>query len=714
MTDPYQQWQVPPRLARLKDLAYNLWWSWHPEARALFKEVDRSLWATTNHNPVFLLQQAQNRLEVLAKDEGFLGRYDALMEIFDRYLKAEKTWFKQRHPEFAGKAVAYFSAEFGVHNSLRIYSGGLGILAGDHCKTASDLGVPLIGVGFMYPQGYVQQKISLDGWQQNIYEPIDWTVSPVRPLLDASGERVYLDLALGAWKLRVAVWEVVVGRVRLYLMDTNVEGNAAADREISGRLYGGDRAMRLRQEIVLGIGGIRLLRQLKVPAAVYHANEGHSSFLFLELLREKIEAGVPIDEARRQVAESGVFTTHTPVEAGHDVFDEPTVSEYFKSYWSGMGLTQESFLELGRSPGEAGWNMTTLALRLAGRRNGVSRRHGKVSRHMWNKLWPSSPEEQVPIAHVTNGVHLATWVQQELSWTYAQYLGEDWWDNQDDPALWSRIASVPDDELWRVHQRSKEDFLKMLRTRVRTRWIAGLAEPAQVMAQGALLDPSTLTIGFARRFAGYKRATLILRDLDRLKKLLHDPWRPIQLVFAGKAHPADDGGKALIQQVYRLAKDPAFGGRIVFVEDYDMHVARYLVHGSDVWLNNPLAPLEACGTSGMKAAANGVPNLSILDGWWEEGYNGSNGWAVGEPGGRGGGEAADAADVIDIYDIIEKKIIPLYYDRGPDGVPHGWVKVMKESIRSSAPRFCGNRMLKEYVDQFYLPALAAPAGARSA
>ncbi|MBI3553437.1 MAG: alpha-glucan family phosphorylase [Elusimicrobia bacterium] len=712
MTDPYQQWQVPARLSRLKDLAYNLWWCWHPEARALFKEIDRSLWATTHHNPVYLLQQAQGRLQELSKDEGFLSRYDQLVSIFDEYLAAEKTWFKQRHSDFSGKAIAYFSAEFGVHNSLRIYSGGLGILAGDHCKTASDLGVPLIGVGFMYPQGYVQQKISVDGWQQNVYDQIDWSVSPVRPLIGKDGERVMLDLSLDALKLKVAVWEVVLGRVRLYLMDTNVEGNSPADREISGRLYGGDRAMRLRQEIVLGIGGIRLLRQLKVPAAVYHANEGHSSFLFLELLRERLATGLSLENARREVADSGVFTTHTPVEAGHDVFDEHMVSEYFKSYWLAMNLTQEKFLELGRAPNAAGWNMTALALKLAGRRNAVSRRHGQVSRRMWQKLWPSTPEEQVPIAHVTNGVHLATWTQQELGWTYTRYLGEDWWDNQDDPALWSRIGAVPDEELWRVHTRCKEDFLKMLRSRARERWMAGLAEPSQVMAQGALLDPSSLTIGFARRFAGYKRATLILRDRERLKRLLRDPWRPIQLVFAGKAHPADDGGKALIQEVYRMAKDPAFGGRVVFVEDYDMHVARYLVHGCDVWLNNPLAPLEACGTSGMKAAINGVPNLSILDGWWEEGYNGSNGWAVGQAGGRREGENADDADAADIYGILEKKIIPLYYDRGPDGAPHGWVKVMKESIRSAAPRFCGNRMLKEYVDQFYLPALASPVAAR--
>ncbi len=709
MTDTYSQWQVPARLSRLKDLAYNLWWSWHPEARALFKEIDLALWRSTHHNPVLLLQQCPARLEALAGDARFLARYDAVISSFERYLAGEGTWFSKQHPELKGKVIAYFSAEFGVHNSLRIYSGGLGILAGDHCKTASDLGVPLVGVGFMYPQGYVQQRMSVDGWQQNVYEQIDWNVSPVRPVLVPAGGQLILDLSLGNWNLKVAVWEVTVGRVRLYLMDTNVEGNAAADREISGRLYGGDRAMRLRQEVVLGVGGVRLLRSLGIPAAVFHANEGHSSFLFLELLRELTESGKSFADAGREVAEMSVFTTHTPVEAGHDVFSEELVAEYFRHFWPALGLDQDQFMQLGRSPGESGWNMTALALKLSGRRNGVSRRHGLVSRKMWNKLWPTVPEEQVPITSVTNGVHLATWVQQDLSWTYEKHLGQDWWDRQDDEALWSKAAAIPDEELWRVHLKNKEELFKLLRNRARGRWVAGHAEPTQVLAQGALLDPAALTIGFARRFAGYKRATLVLRDLDRLKAMLLDHWRPVQFIFAGKAHPADDGGKELIRQVYRLAKDPAFGGRIVFVEDYDMHVARYFVQGCDLWLNNPLAPLEACGTSGEKAAVNGVPSLSVLDGWWEEGYNGSNGWAIGEAGGRGSGEAADAADAEDIYQTLEKKIVPLFYDRGAGGVPHGWVKVMKESIRSVAPRFCGNRMVKEYVDKLYTARV--PAGA---
>lgn len=709
MTDPYVALKLPQRLERLRDITYNLWWSWHPEARALFKEIDMGLWSSSHHNPVILLQRSGPRLEQLSKDEGFLARYDAVVRALDQYLAAKDTWFSREHADFGARKVAYFSAEFGLHNSLRIYSGGLGILAGDHCKTASDLGVPLVGVGFMYPQGYGQQRISVDGWQQNVYDPVDWNSSPLRPLLKDGGERLTVNVGWNGWNLYVGAWEVVCGRVKLYLMDTNVEGNSAADKEISGRLYGGDRTTRLRQEIVLGIGGIKLLRALGIPASVYHANEGHSSFLLLEVLREKVAAGKSFKDALAEVAESAVFTTHTPVEAGHDVFDEQLVCEYFKNYWPALGLSQEEFLALGRAPGESGWNMTALALKLAGRRNGVSKRHGVVSRRMWHKIWPEKAEEKVPIDSVTNGVHLATWIQQDIAWAYTKYLGENWWDSQDDAQLWSRIAAVPDEELWRLHARNKAELLRLVRNRARERWIQSQADPAQMVASGALLDHSALTIGFARRFAGYKRATLILRDLERLKRLVNNPFRPVQIIFAGKAHPADDGGKHLIQQVYRAAKDPAFGGRLAFIEDYDMHVARYLVQGCDLWLNNPLAPLEACGTSGEKAAVNGVPSLSVLDGWWEEGYNGSNGWPIGQPGGRGAGEAADGADAEDIYSALEQKIVPLFYDVGNDRVPHGWVKVMKESVRSVAPRFCGNRMVKEYVDRFYAPALV-PAG----
>ncbi len=702
--DSYHDWSLPEKIARLKDLSYNLWWSWHPEARALLKDVDRSFWAELHHNPVGLLRRCpKERLEALPNDPAFMSRYQSVIAAFDKYMAGEGTWFEKSHPEMKGQNVGYFSAEFGVHSSLRIYSGGLGILAGDHCKAASDLGVPLIGIGFMYPQGYVQQYISSDGWQQNVYEPLDWDSAPIRPVQAPSGGRLILEVPLGRGTVKIAAWRIQVGRVPLYLMDTNVEGNSPADREISGRLYGGDRTTRLRQEIILGIGGVQLLRALGIHPSVFHANEGHSSFLFLELVREKVAGGKSLDQAQREVAEMSVFTTHTPVEAGHDVFAEEMICEYFADYWPQLKVEREQFLDFARVPGRSGWNMTALALKLAGRRNAVSRRHGVVSREMWKNLWPSRPVEEVPISHVTNGVHLSTWVQHQLGSIYDRYLGEDWRELEDDPATWSKVAAIPDDVLWLQHERNKSALMHLMRARARSRWMSNKNDPAQVLAGGALLDQSALTIGFARRFAGYKRATLILQDIERLKKMLFDPWRPVQLVFAGKAHPADDGGKALIQQIYRLAKDPAFGGRIAFVEDYDMHIARYLVQGVDIWLNNPLAPLEACGTSGEKAGANGVPNFSVLDGWWEEGYNGANGWAIGEAGGRGSGPDADRADAEDIYRTLEQKIIPLYYDRDELLIPRGWVKVMKESIRSVASVYGASRMVKDYANQLYSP-----------
>lgn len=689
---------IPTRIAGLEELAYNLWWSWHPEARSLFKMLDRTLWRSTNHNPVRLLRSCRpDRLAAAAKDPTFIQTYDVVMAELRDYLKADRTWFKEAHPR-GGPAIAYFSAEFGVHNSLPIYSGGLGILAGDHCKSASDLGVPLVGVGFMYPQGYVHQQMSLDGWQQNIYDHIDWQAAPVRPALTPTGEKCVLQVVLGGWPLYIAVFKVVVGRITLYLMDTNVEGNPPGDREVSGRLYGGDRTMRLRQEIVLGIGGVRVLRALGLPVDVFHANEGHSAFLFLERIRELVAEGHSFDEARSTLKESSVFTTHTPVEAGHDVFPEELIEEYFKNYWPSLGLDRDTFLELGRVPGRPGWNMTALALRLAGRSNGVSRRHGVVSRAMWQILWPDQPAEKVPISHVTNGVHLPTWLNQWFGSVIKAYLGADWIHKQDDPAFWARIDRIPDDELWRIHLNSKRDLFNLVRDRARLRWMRDRMDPSQVIAAGSMLDPDALTIGFARRFAAYKRANLIFNDIDRLKRLLLDPWKPVQLVFAGKAHPADDPGKHLIQRIYQLARDPAIGGRIAFIEDYDMHVARYFVHGCDLWLNNPVPPLEACGTSGQKAAVNGVLNLSVLDGWWEEGYNRQNGWAIGE---EADGRDLDAKDSESIYRLLEEKIVPLYYDRTPDGVPKGWLKMMKESIRSVAPVFCGNRMVKDYCRTLY-------------
>ena len=693
---------LPARIAGLEEIAYNLWWSWHPQARSLFKMLDRTLWRKTHHNPVNLLHSCQpERLQAIAKEPAFLQDYDVVMAELKDYLKADKTWYKEIYPQ-GGPSVAYFSAEFGVHNSLPIYSGGLGILAGDHCKTASDLGIPLVGVGFMYPQGYVHQQMNLDGWQQNIYDHINWHATPVQPACTPSGDRCIQKVSLGGWPLYISVFKVVVGRIALYLMDTNVEGNPPADREVSGRLYGGDQTMRLRQEIVLGIGGVRVLRALGLPVEVCHANEGHSAFLFLERIREMVEEGRTFEQARAALQETSVFTTHTPVEAGHDVFPEQLIEEYFKNYWPSLGLNREQFLELGRAPGRAGWNMTALALKLAGRSNGVSRRHGIVSRAMWQNLWPGRPAEQVPISYVTNGVHLSTWASQWLVSVFRRYLGPDLQNLQDDPAFWAKIETIPDDELWRIHHNNKREFLNLIRDRARDRWMKDRVDPSQVLAGGSMLDPDALTIGFARRFAGYKRANLILHDIERLKKILLDQWRPVQIIFAGKAHPADDTGKLLIQEIYKLARDPAMGGRIAFVEDYDMHIARYFVQGCDLWLNNPVPPLEACGTSGQKAAVNGVLNLSILDGWWEEGYNRQNGWAISE-GLEAKGGNRDAADAESIYHLLEDKIVPLFYDRTSDGVPKGWLKMMKESIRSVAPAFSSARMVKQYVQTMYAP-----------
>ncbi len=701
---------LPERLTRLKDLAYNLWWSWHPDARALFKAVDRTLWKNSNHNPVKLLGSiAAEKLNALAKDAAFLRYYDAVISDFDAYLADQQTWFKTSYPGET-QPIAYFSAEFGVHNSLPIYSGGLGILAGDHCKSASDLGVPLVGVGFMYPQGYVHQKVGIEGWQQNIYDLIDWNAAPVRPARTPSGERCVLNVTLAGWSLHLAVFKVVVGRVPLYLMDTNVEGNTPGDREVSGRLYGGDQTMRLRQEIVLGIGGVRILRALGVAPKVLHINEGHAAFAFLERVRELVSEGKTFDEAVAALRDSTVFTTHTPVPAGHDVFPEPLIEEYFKHYWPALGIDRERFLELGRFNGQPGWNMTALALRLSGKSNGVSRRHGAVSRAMWKTLWPARPEE-APITSVTNGVHLPTWVNQNIASIYTRYLGQGWQARQDDSRLWSKVDDIPDAELWNAHLNCKRELINLVRQKVRQRWMQDRVDPAQVLAGGSLLDPEALTIGFARRFASYKRATLILSDLERLRKILMDPWRPVQILFAGKAHPADDVGKSLIQQVYNLAKDPSFGGHIAFVEDYDMHVARYFVQGCDLWLNTPLPPLEACGTSGQKAAANGVPNCSVLDGWWEEGFNHHNGWAISE-GLSPNADRRDAQDADSLYRLLEEKIIPLYYEHDLHDSPQGWIEVMRQSIRTVAPMFCADRMVKDYTREMYLGAAPAPAAAR--
>jgi starch phosphorylase len=698
---------LPPRINRLMELAYNLWWSWHPEARELFATIDRTLWELTHNNPVKLLREiSPTHLQVLAQDPSFLRRYDAVMIAFDAAMTRRDTWFSNTLPDLAGATIAYFSAEFGIHSSLPIYGGGLGILAGDHCKEASDLGVPLVGVGFMYPLGYFHQRLSFDGRQEAVYEYLDPAAAPLTPALTPEGKRCMVAVPIDTREIHVTVWHVRVGRVTLYLMDTDVPENAPWDRELSARLYGGNQETRILQEIILGIGGVRVLRALGITPQVWHLNEGHAAFVLVERLREFVEAGMPFPEAVAAVQHSTVFTTHTPVAAGHDAFPFDLVEKHLHNYWSQLGLSRDQFLGLGhhREPWGEVFHMTVLALRLAGRRNGVSKVHGEVSRRMWQRLWPDTPVEQVPISAITNGVHTPTWVAPELNRLYNKYLGPDWVQYHDNPTLWQRIYDIPDEELWWVHMRLKYKLMSFIRERARHLWRDERRDPVQVIASGALLDPDALTIGFARRFATYKRAALLLHDLARLKAILQDQWRPVQIIFAGKAHPADEPGKHLIHQVYSLTKEHDLAGQIAFVEDYDMHVAKFLVQGVDVWLNNPIPPLEASGTSGQKAALNGVPNLSIADGWWYEAYNGGNGWTIQAAASDLEEGKRDALEAASLYQLLEEEIVPLYYQRDSDGIPRGWVRVVKEAICSIAPRFSARRMVKEYVERFYVPA----------
>ena len=695
--------KIPERIARLEELAYNFWWSWHRKSRDLFKMLDYPLWRSTGHNPVkMLLEVSPGRLEELAADPVFLLQYDAVLMALDRDMSNGHLWFPSEYPDLVDCPIAYFSAEFGLHQSLPIYSGGLGVLAGDHCKEASDIGLPFVAVGFLYEMGYFRQRINPDGWQEAIYPRFNPEEVAIHEALGDDGEYLFVPVEVGNRTVNLQVWHVQVGRTNLYLMDADNDLNAPWDRELTARLYGGDQEMRIQQEVVLGIGGLRVLRALGIEPCVFHLNEGHSAFLVLERVRELVEAGQSFDKARQAVEATTVFTTHTPVPAGHDVFPFHLVEKYFSTYWPRLGLSREQFLELGSH--EGGFNMTVLALRMSEQRNGVSKLHGEVSRQMFQPIWPDKPVGQVPISHVTNGVHIPAWVGGAMNKIYRKYLGPDWIERHDDPALWERILDVPDGELWDAHLHLKRKLTSLIRERARWRRIERRLDAEQVLCAGTFLDPDALIIGFARRFATYKRATLLFQDQDRLRRLLHDRYRPVQFIFAGKAHPADDGGKRLIQHVYQVAKDPSMGGRIAFVEDYDLQVARYLVQGVDLWLNTPLRPHEASGTSGQKAAANGIPNLSVLDGWWAEGYNGANGWVIDSGQQHDDPWAQDAADADALYRLLEGAVAPLFYKRDADDVPRGWVQVMKEAICTAMPIFCTRRMLKEYAAQFYVPA----------
>jgi len=698
---------LPPRIQRLNDIAFNLWWTWSKPARGLFAELHPVLWNVVEQNPVLFLHRIEKeRLANASENMEFLARYDKVVSAFDAMINQSQgeTWLARNRPELVGKTVAYFSAEFGLHRALPIYSGGLGVLAGDHCKEASDMGIPMVGVSLLYRQGYLRQRIDSSGWQHDVPAQLDPHAEPTTQVVNDDGSPVLIevDFSDGSGPLRLAVWQVRVGRVPIYLLDSDVEGNPQWTRALSSRLYGGDTEHRLRQEIILGIGGVRLLRRLSISPSYWHANEGHAALHLLERVREHVIGGESFVAAVERVRGSSIFTTHTPVPAGHDIFSAEMMDRYFHTYWQELGLSRTEFLALGvHGDSTKGFNFTALALRLAAHVNGVSEKHGEVSREMWNDLWPGTPVADTPIISITNGVHLRTWIAPNMRNLYERYLPRNWRERQEQDLVWETVLNIPDEEFWSAHQHCKQELIDEMDERARRRYAEGQFDAWQVLSSGPFQNANVLTLGFARRFATYKRATLLFKDIDRLARILTDPDHPVQIVFSGKAHPADEGGKGLIQEIYTRCRDPRLGGRVAFAEDYEMGLASQLVAGVDVWLNNPRYPLEASGTSGMKAGANGVPNCSILDGWWIEGWveGNTNGWGIESS--LQEGDVQDADEANRFYDVLENEIVPLYYRREADGLPHDWISLAKEAVRTVAPSFSSRRMLIDYVDKLY-------------
>ncbi len=702
---------LPKRINRLGELAYNLWWVWNPDAQAVFHLIDRLSWDTLNHNPVkFLHTVDRERLNAVADDPYYLENYDKVFKQFDAYMNQTDTWFATNYPALTDKTIAYFSFEFGLHESLPVYAGGLGILSGDHLKEASDLGLPLIGVGFIYTQGYFTQHLTEGGWQETRNFILELDEMPVIPILNEDGTPLTVSVFLAGREVWAKIWKVRVGRVPLFLLDTDVEQNSETDRQLTARLYSSDPDVRISQEILLGMGGVRAANTLGYQPDVWHMNEGHSAFLILERLAGLMKEGKTLAEAEETVKRTNIFTTHTPVPAGNDAFPLWLMDKYFYTMPDILGLSREEFLDLGRhvQPWGETFSMPVLALKLSNYRNGVSELHGEVSRAMWNFLWPGVPENDVPITHITNGVHLPTWIARRMRVLFDRYLGAGWIDNMSDPSRWLAVSSIPDAELWAVRKHLKRKLLLYTTDRARLQWLEGKLTPSQLVASGALADPYALTIGFSRRFATYKRGNLVLNDIDRFLNILNNPRMPVQIVFAGKAHPADEPGKLIIQQIYSTLKTTEAGGRIMFLEDYDMNMARHLVQGVDVWLNTPRRPNEASGTSGMKAAMNGVLNFSIADGWWHEAYTGKNGWRIGDLRVSESDEEQNRFDANSLYSLLENEIVPMYYSSGgPDRPSVPWMAYMKESIRTLAPRFSMERMLHDYTTMFYAPALNA-------
>ena len=697
---------LPAVLEPLREMTFNLWWTWEPSARRLFRHLDPDLWNRTNHNPVRMLQLSrQARLEELAQDKSFLRELKEVHDAFRNYLARQDTYGKTGAGAAIKRPVAYFSAEFGFHEAIPNYSGGLGILAGDHCKSASDLDLNFVAVGLLYRHGYFRQEIDKDGAQHAVSLNQNFHHLPIREV-QRDGAGLLISVRILDREVFAKVWQLPVGRIDLFLLDTDIPENNAEDRLITAELYGGDQEMRMRQEIVLGIGGVKALKALGIDPEVFHMNEGHSAFLAMERIRRKVvEKKLEFYSALQIVASANIFTTHTPVPAGNDSFPREMMRKYFGDFAKELGIPFDELFSFGQTRVDRSdpFSMTILALRMSRHSNGVSKLHGEVSRSLWKDVWNGVPVHEVPITSITNGIHTKTWMAPEFSALYRKYLGE-WEERITEPDFWRRVIDIPDSELWETHQQLKHRLVEFVRERVRIRRERIGDSPEAIHNVNRILDPEVLTIGFARRFATYKRGALLFSDKERLKRLLNDTTRPVQFIFAGKAHPRDEGGRALIQEVYRFSREAGFENRVVFLEDYDSYIARRLVQGVDLWLNNPLRPMEASGTSGMKCAPNGGINLSVLDGWWHEGFNGNNGWAIAAEISDGTVESQSAVDANSLYQLLENQIIPLYYAK-PDGkLPLAWLQLMRESIRSVTPVFNTHRMVKEYTERLYLPA----------
>jgi len=699
---------LPERLKPLKKIAFNMFWSWEHEALDLFRRLDRDLWEETYHNPVKMLGCIkQERLEALAEDDGFLSHLQRVSNSLETYL-TESTWFDKTYGKTDQILIAYFSAEFGLTECVPNYSGGLGVLSGDHLKSASELGLPLVGIGLLYQVGYFYQYLNADGWQGELYPRIDFYNMPLQLQRDESGNPLYVQVDYPTGKVSAQIWKVQVGRVALLLLDTCVPINTAEDRQITTELYGGDTETRIRQEIMLGIGGIRALKALGIKPAVFHMNEGHSAFLAIERIRDAInDYHLSYEDALELTRSSNIFTTHTPVPAGIDKFSPQLIDKYFAEYYNHLKITKNDFLSLGRSdPMDKGENfsMAVFAIRLASYINGVSLLHGYISRKIWRELWSGVPEEEIPIDSVTNGIHPSTWISKDLASLYDRYLGPAWKKKPADFTIWKRVDSIPAEELWRTHERRRERLVAFARYRLKEQLQKQGALPSEILKAEEVLNPDALTIGFARRFATYKRATLLFQDPVRLAHIVRNKDYPIQIIFAGKAHPKDTPGKELIRELVHFIRMDDFRQNIVFLENYDMVVSRYLVQGVDVWLNTPRRFQEASGTSGMKAAVNGGLNLSILDGWWDEAYAPHLGWAIGRGENYDDYEYQDDVESQAVYNLLEKEVIPLFYERGRDNIPRKWIDLMKNSMREISPVFNTNRMVREYTERFYIPA----------